>query len=96
MNEEKLNTFKIELLQAIIDCDDVERLNKVKIILKEKHFSVREETSQYTAKKNEEVVPQNFYDELEKDFKLHQKGKLEAKSWDEVKQGLKERINILS
>ena len=63
---------------------------------RKKHFSVREETSQYTAKKNEEVVPQNFYDELEKDFELYQKGKLEAKSWDEFKQGLKERINILS
>ncbi len=96
MNEEKLNTFKIELLQAIINCDDVEKLNKVKVILNEKHFSVREETSQYTAKKNEDVVPENFYDELEKDFELYQKGKLEAKSWDEVKRGLKERINILS
>lgn len=38
MNEEKLNTFKIELLQTIIDCNDVEKLNRVKIILDEKHF----------------------------------------------------------
>ena len=96
MNEEKLNAFKIELLQALIDCNDVEKLNRIKVILNEKHFSVREETNQYAAKKNEEVVPQNFYDELEKDFELYQKGKLEAKSWDEVKQGLKEKINILS
>ncbi|WP_304136821.1 hypothetical protein [Mesonia mobilis] len=96
MNEEKLNAFKIELLQALIDCNDVEKLNRIKAILNKKHFSVREETSQYSIKKNDNLVPQNFYDELEKDFELYQKGKLEAKSWDEVKQGLKERINILS
>ena len=96
MNEEKLNAFKIELLQALIDCNDVEKLNRIKAILNKKHFSVREETSQYSIKKNDNLVPQNFYDELEKDFELYQKGKLEAKSWNEVKQGLKERINILS
>jgi len=96
MNEEKLNAFKIELLLALIDCNDVEKLNRIKAILNKKHFSVREETSQYSIKKNDNLVPQNFYDELEKDFELYQKGKLEAKSWNEVKQGLKERINILS
>lgn len=94
MNEEKLNTFKIELLQAIIDCNDIEKLNRVKIILDEKHFSVNEEASQYSVKKDEDIVPQNFYDELEKDFKLYQKGKLETKSWDEVKRGLKEKYDF--
>lgn len=53
MNEEKLNTLKIRLLQAIIECDDLEKLNRVKVILNEKHFSGREETSQYSVKKNE-------------------------------------------
>ena len=94
MNEEKLNAFKIELLLALIDCNDVEKLNRIKAILNKKHFSVREETSQYSIKKNDNLVPQNFYDELEKDFELYQKGKLEAKSWDEVKQGLKEKYDF--
>ena len=71
MNEEKLNAFKIELLLALIDCNDVEKLNRIKAILNKKHFSVREETSQYSIKKNDNLVPQNFYDELEKDFELY-------------------------
>ena len=90
MNEEKLNTFKIELLQAIIACNDVEKLKQVKLLLaRESMNMVREEKIAY----EKDVLSEKQTQELEKRIKLLREGKAEKFSYEEVKKRIEKKYS---
>ena len=87
MERDKL---KIELIQKIASCEDVELLQDVKEILGKKPSEVKEESEKYITI-SIDAIPDTHYEELMGDFETYRRGELTTSSWDEVKENIYKR-----
>ncbi|WP_121665987.1 addiction module protein [Mesonia aquimarina] len=88
--ERKMNELKIELLKAIIACDDIEKLNKVKVLLNDEAHVLREDSILY----EKDILSAEQYQELERRLALYEGGKAETLSFDEVKARLNKKYGV--
>lgn len=86
------NDLKIELIQKIIACADVEVLRAVEATLNEDFFEVNDEGESYFTEAKENLVPDWYYDTLKEDYEKYKRGELKTSSWEEVKEKLRKKI----
>jgi len=91
MKKKELDQLKIDVLQEIINCNDVNKLREVRLLLEES--SVREEKESYVTQ-NHISIPEEHYLALKQDVKLYGQGKLKTQSLEELKSDMKTKYGF--
>ena len=86
------NALKLELIQKIIACNNIDLLKQIEGILQE--VNANEPNEEYGVERSNSVVPDRIYSELEEDFKAYQKGEIKTESWEKVERELKEKYGL--
>ena len=85
------NKLKIELLQKILACNDADILKKVESVLDSPASEVGEAGENYSTERYTDPVPDWFYEKLEKDSEKYERGELQTKSWEQVKEEIRRK-----
>lgn len=85
------DNLKIELLQAIINCEDPTILEQVKEILLKDH-QAGEPGENYV--KEADPVPQSFYRQLEEESEKYKRGEIKGISWEDLRKEIKTKYGF--
>jgi len=91
MKKKELDQLKVELLQEVINCNDIEKLREVRLLLEE--ASVREEKESYVTQ-DHFSIPEKHYQALKDDVKLDEEGKLKTYTLEELKSNMKTKYGF--
>ena len=82
----EMNSLKIKILEAIINCNDASILKKVEEILME-DSEVGEPGENYI--KEADPVPESHYRQLEEEFEQYKRGEIKEVSWKDFRKEIK-------
>ena len=85
MEKDKL---KLELVQRILECDDLEILKKVETVL-HNYPEVNEAGESYS--KDIAEIPASHYQKLDEEFDKYKNGEQQGASWKDVRKEIKEK-----
>lgn len=83
--------LKLNLLEAIIKCDDAAILKKVEKILLEKS-KAEEPEDKYI--KESDPVPESHYRQLDEEFEKFKRGEVKGVSWDDLRKEIKSKYGF--
>ncbi len=91
-----IHQIKLQLIQSVLDCNDIEILNKIEHILKDTmddNNQVMEPNEVYETKEID-IVPELHYRKLDEDHRKHLAGETESYTWEEVEQRLSKKYDL--
>ncbi|MFD2563646.1 hypothetical protein ACFSR1_13280 [Aquimarina rubra] len=89
-----MNTRKLELIQLIMDCHNIEILNEIESILNEIPDNMVLEPNQMYKADSIDLVPDSHYVHLEEDRRRHLNGETKGSTWDEVEKRLRKKYDL--
>ncbi len=89
-----MNTRKLELIQLIMDCHNIEILNEIESILNEIPDNMVLEPNQMYKTDSIDLVPESHYKLLEEDRRRHLNGETKGSTWDEVEKRLRKKYDL--
>ncbi|WP_298542429.1 hypothetical protein [uncultured Aquimarina sp.] len=89
-----MDARKLELIQLIMDCYNLEILNKIENTLNEIQDNTVLEPNQVYKTDSLDSVSESHYMLLEEDRRRHLNGEIKGSTWDEVEKRLRKKYDL--